>query len=345
MTKNKSKPIVRLLRIVMPAVALLSLIVFPPWKEIWLWIAPLHDTVQEEMNIGIEHGLDGIIVYVNKGGKEPQFYSAGWKNRENRIPADPHALFKIASISKLYVAASAAMLVNDKQLSLDKPLTYYLPELSGRIEFGDKITLRQMLQHRSGIPNLTDHPDYPWGNPPQNNEEALKYALDLPADFNPGEDYAYSNTNYLLISEIMDKVLGYSHHQFIRERILNPLGLKNTFGSIKEVDIEKVMSGYSVGWESDVKNNYHASMIATAEDVGIFLRALIEGTLFTDEEQKIYSSIYVYEHTGLVPGYYSIARYHKDIDTIIIQFVNTNGGNSEWISNIIYDRIVKLLHQ
>ena len=86
-------------------------------------------------------------------------------------------------------------------------------------------------------------------------------------------------------------------------------------------------------------------MIATAEDVGIFLRALIEGTLFTDEEQKIYSSIYVYEHTGLVPGYYSIARYHKDIDTIIIQFVNTNGGNSEWISNIIYDRIVKLLHQ
>lgn len=345
MTKNKSKPIVRLLRIVMPAVALLSLIVFPPWKEIWLWIAPLHDTVQEEMNIGIEHGLDGIIVFIDKGDEQPEFYSAGWKNRENRTPADPHALFKIASISKLYVAASAAMLVNDKQLSLDKPLTYYLPELSGRIENGDKITLRQMLLHRSGIPNLTDHPDYPWGNPPQNNEEALKYALDLPADFNPGEDYAYSNTNYLLISEIMDKVLGYSHHQFIKERILIPLGLKNTFGSIKEVDVDKVMSGYSVGWEYDVKNNYHASMIATAEDVGIFLRALIDGTLFTDEEQKIYSSIYVYEHTGLVPGYYSIARYHKDIDTIIIQFVNTNGGNSEWISNIIYDRIVKILHQ
>lgn len=345
MTKNKSKPIVRLLRIVMSAVALLSLIVFPPWKEIWLWIAPMHDTVQEEINVGIEHGLDGIIVFVDKRDQQPEFYSAGWKNRENRIPADPHALFKIASISKLYVAASAAMLVNDKQLSLDKPLTYYLPELSGRIEFGDKITLRQMLQHRSGIPNLTDHPDYPWGNPPKNNEEALKYALDLPADFNPGEDYAYSNTNYLLISEIMDKVLGYSHHQFIKERIIIPLGLKNTFSSIKEVDIDKVMSGYSVGWELDVKNNYHASMIATAEDVGIFLRALIDGTLFTDEEQKIYSSIYVYEHTGLVPGYYSIARYHKDIDTIIIQCVNTNGGNSEWISNIIYDRIVKLLHQ
>jgi len=345
MMKNKPKPIVRILRIVMPAVALLSLIVFPPWNEIWLCIAPLHDTVQEEINNGVEQGLDGIIVYVDKGGKEPQFYSAGWNNRENRIPADPHSLFKIASISKLYVAASAAMLVNDKKLSLDKPLTDYLPELSGRIENGDKITLRQMLQHRSGIPNLTDHPDYPWGNPPQNNEEAHKYALDLPADFNPGEDYAYSNTNYLLISEIMDRVLGYSHHQFIKERILIPLGLKNTFSSIKEVDIDKVMSGYSVGWELDVKNNYHGSMIATAEDVGIFLRALIDGTLFTDEEQKIYSSIYVYEHTGLVPGYYSIARYHKDIDTIIIQFVNTNGGNSEWISNIIYDRIVKILHQ
>ena len=69
----------------------------------------------------------------------------------------------------------------------------------------------------------------------------------MPADFEPGEDYEYSNTNYLLISEIIEKVSGYSNFQYIKEEILNPLGLKNTFGSIHEVNMDDVMSGYYVG--------------------------------------------------------------------------------------------------
>ncbi len=69
-------------------------------------------------------------------------------------------------------------------------------------------------------------------------------------------------------------------------------------------------------------------MVATAQDVGIFLRALNDGSLLNHDEQAIYSSIYVYEHTGLLPGYQSIARYHKDMDTVVILFVNTSGGNS-----------------
>ena len=65
-------------------------------------------------------------------------------------------------------------------------------------------------------------------------------------------------------------------------------------------------------------------MLSTAEDLGTFIRALNEGTVFTDKkEQEIYSSIYVYEHTGLVPGYQTIAKYHKDMDAVVIQFTNT----------------------
>jgi len=169
----------------------------------------------------------------------------------------------------------------------------------------------------------------------------------LPASFEPGEDYEYSNTNYLLISELIKKVLGYNHFQYIKEEILIPLGLKNTFGSFDEVNIDDVMSGYYVGIESDIKTeNYGAlSMLATAEDVGIFLRALNDGSLFEEREQEIYSSIYVYEHTGLVPGYQSIAKYHKDIDTIVIQFVNTtNFDGYNWNTmEIVYNRIVKIL--
>ncbi|MDF9797313.1 hypothetical protein OKW21_002576 [Catalinimonas alkaloidigena] len=65
------------------------------------------------------------------------------------------------------------------------------------------------------------------------------------------------------------------------------------------------------------------SKIASAENVGILLRALNDGSLVEEGEQKIYSSIYFYEHTDLMPGYQSIAKYHKDIEAVVIQFMNT----------------------
>jgi len=88
-----------------------------------------------------------------------------------------------------------------------------------------------------------------------------------------------------------------------------------------------------------------SSMVATAQDVGIFLKALNDGSLLNDKEQAIYSSVYEYEHTGLLPGYSSIAKYNKDIDAVVVQFVNTSGGNTWTISEIIYNRIIKILRK
>jgi len=304
---------------------------------------PLPDTVEEQVNDAIGYGFDGMIVYVDEAGKPPAFYAAGLKNREHQIPADPKALFKIASISKLYVAVATAKLVNDKRLSLDKTLADYFPELVGRIENAENITLRLMVQHRSGIPNYIDHPTF-WENQPYSNDEALELAIDMSANFGPDEDYEYSNTNYLLLRKLIDKVVGYNHFQYIKEEILIPLELNNTFGSLSEVNIDDVMSGYYVGYEEDFKTE-NVGMIATAEDVGIFLRALNDGSVFNEGEQEIYTSIYVYEHTGLVVGYQSIAKYHKDIDTIVIQFLNTtNFDGYNWnLSEVFYSRIVKIL--
>lgn len=339
----KKKQTKRILRIGLLVGTIISLF-YVPWILVWAWILPLPDTVQEQAKEAIDHGFDGIIVYVDESGKPPAFYAAGWHDRKNKIPADPKALFKIASISKLYVAVAVTKLVNDKRLSLDKTLSDYFPELIGRIENADKITLRLMAQHRSGIPNLTDHPGF-WENPPKSSEEALELALDLPANFEPDEDYGYSNTNYLLLSKLIDKVVGYSHHQYIKEEILIPLGLNNTFSSLSEVNIDDLMSGYYVGIEDDIKTEDYGSMIATAEDVGIFLRALNDGSVFDEGGQEIYSSIYVYDHGGLLPGYQSLAEYHKDIDTVVIQFVNTTDfGGYDWnLSEIIINRIVKIL--
>lgn len=339
MTKKRTTLIVR---IALFGGTIISLF-FVPWILVKAWILPLPDTVQEQVDEAIGYGFDGMIVYVDEAGKPPAFYTAGWHDRKNKIPAKPNALFKIASISKLYVAVSITKLVSDKRLSLDNTLADHFPELVGRIENAEKITLRLMVQHRSGIPNFTDNPDF-WENREDGSKDALEFALDLPANFEPDEGYGYSNTNYLLLSRIIEEVVGYSRQQYFREEILIPLGLNNTFGSLDEVDLNDVMSGYYVGIEDDFKSE-DVGMLATAEDVGKFLRALNDGSVFDEGEQEIYSSIYVYEHGGLVPGYQSLAEYHKDIDAVVIQFMNTTDFNGyNWnLSEIIINRIVKIL--
>ena len=120
-------------------------------------------------------------------------------------------------------------------------------------------------------------------------------------------------------------------------------------GTVQEQVNDAIGHGFDgmivyVGEEQDFKTE-EQGMLASAADVGIFLRALNDGSLFDEAEREIYFSIYVYEHTGLVLGYQSIAKYHKDIDTIVIQFVNTTdfSGYTFNLSEIIYNRIIKIL--
>ncbi|MBD8491002.1 beta-lactamase family protein [Echinicola sp. CAU 1574] len=339
MTKKKTKLFLRMIFIM----ASIASLFFVPWLLVKAWILPLPDTVQEQVEEAIGHGFEGMIVYVDQTGKPPQYFASGWHNRESKIPANPKALFKIASISKLYDAVAVTKLVSDGRLSLDKTIADYLPNLKGRIENADKITLRLMIQHRSGIPNFTDVPNF-WAAPTETYEGSLALILDKPANFEPGEDYEYCNTNYLLIGKIMDDVLGYGHFQFVQERILAPLNLNHTYGSLSEVNMDSVMSGYHVGHPFDLKGDDYG-MLATAEDVGTFLRALNDGSLFEQGEQEIYASIYEYKHAGWVPGYQSFAAYHKDLDAVIVEFYSTTDPKLyNWnLSEIINNRIVKIL--
>ncbi|WP_339742568.1 serine hydrolase domain-containing protein [uncultured Maricaulis sp.] len=338
-----------LLRAVAAIVTIASIYLFAPWREALAYLKPLPATVQAELDHVLDYGLDGIIVYVDRAGHEPEFYAAGWHDREARIPADPHALFKIASISKLYIAAATAMLVADGRLDLDDTVADYFPDLVGQLANADRITLRMLLQHRSGIPNWVEDPDR-WAITSGEVNDYLALVFDDPAEFEPGTRYQYSNTNYLLIGNILDQTLGHPHQQFIRSAILDPLGLTNTFASMDDVDLTRIPGGYDPGWpEENFRSRVHivpgGTMVATAEDTGIFLRALNDGSLFTDEEQAIYSSVYEYGHTGLLAGYSSIARYHADIDAVVVQFVNTSGGNTWTATEVVYDRIVRILRR
>lgn len=339
----------KIVLIVILAITIIGTAVTVPWSLLFGWLTPLPSTVQAQVDDALSYGLDGIIVYVDQAGKEPAFYTAGWKNRQTKVPADPHALFKIASISKLYIATAAAKLVDSQALSLDSTLAELMPEVADRIEYSDEITLRMLLQHRSGIPDWIKDPAFPWNRSVTNVDDVLAFVLDDPADFKPDTRYAYSNTNYLLIGKILDKTLGYDHQEYIRQELLAPLGLTHTFGSLHDVNASDVVSGYSVEYDGDEKMlDFVApgsSMVATAEDVGIFLRALNDGSLLSPNEQEIYTSVYAYEHTGLLPGYSSIARYFKDIDTVVVQFVNTSGGDTWGKTEIIYDRIIRILRR
>ncbi len=333
----------------MPIVAIVCIVVFPPWDGILAWLTPLPGSVQQQLDDATARGVDGIIVYVDEAGKAPALYGAGWKDRAKQIPVDPTGLFKIASISKLYLATATAKLVSAGKLSLDDTLADYMPALVGRIEHADQITIRMLIQHRSGIPNYTDHPTYDWANPTSDFSETLALVLDKPADFAPDTDYRYSNTNYLLLGRIVDTVLGYSNRQYIREAILDPLALSDTYGYLSEVDLADVSSGYHNPYEDDFKSVEHVSpggsMVATARDVGVFLRALNDGSLLNADEQAIYSSVYEYGHKGWLLGYQSIARYHKDIDAVVVQFVNTTGGDSELVALVVYNRVVRILRK
>jgi len=214
-----------------------SIYIFAPWEAAVQYLTPLPATVQEQVDKAVNQRLDGIIVYAQKGGQDAEFYAGGWHNRDKKIPADPQALFKIASIAKLYEASAIAKLVASKRLSLDQTLAHYLPSLAGRIENADKITLRMMVQHRSGISNYTDHEDFDWSD---NSLDVLELILDTPADFEPDSDYKYSNTNYLLLGRIMSKTLGYDYTQYIQEEILVPLGLTRTFFSVNDINREQL---------------------------------------------------------------------------------------------------------
>ncbi|QWB96230.1 beta-lactamase family protein [Mycoplasmatota bacterium] len=329
----------------------LSLVIssfFIPWELALMRITPAADTIQMEIDRAVDkHDLDGVLVYVDDQS-EQMTYAAGYDNRDEKTAMDGHKLFKIASISKLYMAVAAAKLIDDNQLDLNDTLSDMLPQYKDSIEYADEITLRMLIQHRSGIPNYIDDPDFPWDNLPTNVEDVLDLVLYEDANFKPDKKYQYSNTNYLLLAMIMDDVLGYAHATYIKENILDPLGLENTYYYYSEVDPSDVISGYTVGYAYDLKPNDHitpgGTMVATIKDVATFIRALNDGRVFdTNSEAEIYKGIYVYEHTGLLPGYESIARYDEENDRVVIVFINTSGGNSWGKIEIIYDKVEKIL--
>ncbi|HET9983967.1 MAG TPA: serine hydrolase domain-containing protein [Longimicrobiales bacterium] len=154
----------------------------------------------------------------------------GWADLEHCVPATDSTLFGIGSISKHFTAVGTLLLVQAGKLSLDDPITKYLPEGAGA---WDGITVRHLLTHTSGIPDYCGDDDkYPSitldrAASPETSA-LVRQIAGAKLNFHPGDDWAYSNTGYLLLSVLVERVSGQPFPDYMREHVFLPAGMTRT---------------------------------------------------------------------------------------------------------------------
>ena len=168
----------------------------------------------------VGYARDGKLIY------QRQF---GMANLEHDIPIDSSTVFRIASTSKQFVATSIALLSLEGKLDMDADIHTILPDLPN---YGTPVTLRQMINHSSGIQDYLSIMSAVYGGVDGNfypGEKALEYLYRMNRlDFEPGSQYAYSNSAYLLLAQAVEAASGQTMRTFAEENIFKPLGMHNT---------------------------------------------------------------------------------------------------------------------
>jgi len=170
--------------------------------------------------------VDGKVVYAE---------GFGMANREKSIPVDKTTLFNIGSISKVYVATAIMLLVDDGKVSLDKPVTDYLPEFKMADDRYKKITVRMILNHVSGIPGTEGSNSYGFKYDDNVKQETINTLARAHLKHAPGAMTVYCNDGFTLAEMIVERVSGKKYIDFLNKRIFKPLGLKNTGMSVGEI--------------------------------------------------------------------------------------------------------------
>jgi CubicO group peptidase (beta-lactamase class C family) len=150
----------------------------------------------------------------------------GFANLEWNIANTPDTRFRLGSVTKQFTAASILLLEERGKLSVADPVRKYVPDAPAA---WDKITIRNLLTHTSGIPNFTGFSDYQKLEPfPTTAAELVARFRDKPLDFQPGEKYSYSNSGFVLPGYITERITGTSYEKFVTENLFQPLGMKDT---------------------------------------------------------------------------------------------------------------------
>ncbi|MBL8843612.1 MAG: beta-lactamase family protein [Planctomycetes bacterium] len=178
-------------------------------------------------------------------GEETLFAGGfGFADLEQRTPVTPHTFFRLASVTKQFTAAALLQLVEDGTLSLDEPITKQLPKF---VAPGGTVTIRQLLNHTSGIAIYTANPAFDeWARHPRTPADVVAFIDGKPADFAPGSGFDYNNSAYFLAGELAARAAGKSYEALIEERLFGPLGMERS-GYADDVRlIEQRAQGYAV---------------------------------------------------------------------------------------------------
>jgi len=244
-----------------------------------------------------ESGAPGAALYVHVPGRGTWAGARGLADIGRGVPLVPDDRMRIASVTKSFVAVVALQLVQEGWLALDQTVEHWLP---GLVPGGERITVRQLLSHTSGLPDYMTgafvgrarrETARVWAP-----RELVAEALRRPRLFAPGAPgrWAYANTNYILLGMIVERVTGNSLETELQQRIVGPLGLARTAMAAPSADTGDLARGY-VGREDYTALNPSfawaaGGIVANAPDVGRFARALFGGELLRPETLALMQS-------------------------------------------------------
>jgi CubicO group peptidase (beta-lactamase class C family) len=254
-----------------------------------------------------EYGQFSGSVLVAEHGKV--IYKSGFNlaNREWRTHNEPDTKHRLGSITKQFTAMLILQLAEQGKLKLDVPVSTYLPDYPK--EQGGKITLHHLLTHSSGIPNYTSFPDFPkiMGRS-HTPAELLKLSADLPLEFEPGSRFSYSNSGYILLGYIIEKVSGKTYEQCLQDQIFTPLKMTETGLDHHETVMPKRASGYNKNGNSYTNARYidmsvpfaAGALYSTVDDLYLWDQALHTNVLLSEKSKDLYFG----KHIMAGPGYY-----------------------------------------
>lgn len=270
----------------------------------------------------------------------------GYADVENGIKATTHTKYKIGSITKMFTAAIVFQLIEDKKITLDTKLSQFYPDVKN----ADSISIGQLLNHKSGIYNYTDAPEFmEYTSSPQTKTELLNRIMSYEPAFKPGEKAEYSNSNYILLGFIIEDITKKTYKANVNDRIVNPLKLKDTYYFSKTNPKRNEAYSYhfkdgkwiqSDEWDSSIA--YAAgALLSTPNDLTKFIKALFDGKIIKPESLEQMKKMdmgygkgmfifpfgerHFYGHNGGIESFSSVLGYYPK-EQMAISIIQ-NGNN------------------
>jgi len=258
----------------------------------WLRRPPegLSEAIDAVVEDGLEEGpIAGATVAVSRGGRTLHSAGYGYADLENRIPATENTLYHVGSITKEFTAAAVLLLVEEGRVELDRPITEYLPDLPSQLE---AVEVRHLLNHTGGVRNYTTMESW-WRRAALEvtPSELVEVFAHEPLDFPPRTEFSYSNSGYVLLGLLVERVSGQPFGGFLNEQLFVPLGLERTHYCDDRALVPERARGYQVEEGAFARARYVSlsqayaagGICSTAPDLLRWTRLLMNGAVVRPE--------------------------------------------------------------